>query len=158
MVLARIQMWLVLLLGVLGVAEPPAPRAGEETVRICVVAIVATDRDNLVDHRLRCIAKEVQKKEPTLTGFRLVTLNCKPVAVGGKETFKLVEGETATVEVLQAADEEDRVRLTVKAPLMGEITYGTCCGKYFPMMTRYQTKDKDRLILAVMVKPCSAKK
>ena len=76
MVLARIQMWLVLLLGVLGVAEPPAPRAGEETVRICVVAIVATDRDNLVDHRLRCIAKEVQKKEPTLTADSAGRISC----------------------------------------------------------------------------------
>ena len=47
----------------------------------------------------------------------------------------------------------NRVRLAVKAPLAGEITYTTCCSKFFPIMTRYLTKDNERLIIAIMVKP-----
>ena len=46
----------------------------------------------------------------------------------------------------------------IPPPLVGEITYMTICGKFFPIVTRYQTKDKDRLIIAVMVKPCNGEK
>jgi hypothetical protein len=134
---------------------PPADRADE--TRVCVVAIIATDRNTTVDEKIKCIAKEVQKKEPTLTGFRMATTNCKPLTAGAKESFPLIEGEVASV-VVEGKCKGERVRLTVKAPLMGEITYSTTCGKYFPIVTRYQTKDKDRLIIAVMVKPeCKGK-
>ena len=52
------------------------------------------------------------------------------------------------------ADSKNRVGLTMKAPLQGEIQYTTCCGKFFPIVTRYQTKDKEVLILAIRVQPC----
>ena len=138
-------------------AEPtPQPRAKEE-VKVCVLAVLATDQNNKIDKRVECIAKEVQKKEPTLTGFRMATTNCKPLTAGARESFPLVEGEVASV-LVEGKCKGDRVRLTVKAPLMGEITYSTTCGKYFPIVTRYQTKDRDRLIIAVMVKPeCKGK-
>lgn len=123
-----------------------------EETRVCVVAILATDRNTTVDEKIQCIAKEVQKKEPTLTGFRLATTNCKPLTAGVKEPFPLIEGELASV-VVQAKCKDDRVRLTVKPPLMGEITYSTTCGKYFPIVTRYHTRARERLIIAVMVKP-----
>jgi len=137
-------------------AAAPAADTADET-RVCVVAIIATDRNTTVDEKIKCIAKEVQKKEPALTGFRMATTNCKPLTAGAKESFPLVEGEVASV-VVEGKCKGERVRLTVKAPLMGEITYSTTCGKYFPIVTRYQTKDKDRLIIAVMVKPeCKGK-
>ena len=53
-----------------------------------------------------------------------------------------------------AADSKNRVGLTVKAPLQGEIQYTTCCGKFFPIVTRYQTKNKELLIVAIRVQPC----
>jgi hypothetical protein len=74
--------------------------------------------------------------------------------VGTKETFSLIDCKEAAVTVRHGCDKNGRVELTVKAPCVGEITYITCCKKYFPIMTRYQTKDKDRLIIAVMVQPC----
>jgi hypothetical protein len=133
------------------------PAAADDEVRICVVAILATDRNADVDERLPCIAKEVRKQEPSLTGFSLATINCKPVAVGAKETFALVDGKEASVVLQQGPDKDNRVRLVVKAPQVGEITYSTACGKYFPVVTGYQNKDKDRLIIAVMVKTCKSK-
>jgi hypothetical protein len=153
--LRRAVAFLAVALGLVVLAQPV--RAADD-IRICVVAILATDRDATIDPKVRCIAREVQKQEPQLTGFRLATTNCKPVAVGAKETFALVESEVATVLLQQGMDKEDRVRLTVKAPLVGEITYTTVCTKCFPIITRYQTIDKDRLIIAVMVRqPCKAK-
>jgi hypothetical protein len=41
---------------------------------------------------------------------------------------------------------------------VGEITYSTICGKCFPIVTRFQTKDRERLIVAVMVRPCNGAK
>jgi hypothetical protein len=66
------------------------------------------------------------------------------------ENFPLVEDASADITVLQ--DDKQRVRLAVKAPLVGEITYQTCYDKFFPIVTRYlTTKDRERLIVAIMV-------
>jgi hypothetical protein len=130
------------------------PRAAEDKVKVTVVAILATDRNKEIDPRLECIAREVQKMDQSLTGFRLAQLNRKSVAVGATEKFKLVDKETADVVVVHGANAQNRVSLKVKPPQVGEIDYTSCCGKFFPIITRYQTKDKDRLIIAIMVKPC----
>ena len=113
------QLFVPLALSCLFAAAPPADTADE--TRVCVVAIIATDRNTTVDEKIKCIAKEVQKKEPTLTGFRMATTNCKPLTAGARESFPLVEGEVASV-VVDGKCKGERVRLTVKAPLMGEIT------------------------------------
>jgi hypothetical protein len=132
----------------LGAAAP------EEEVDVSVVVILATDRNTTVDEELTCIAKEVQKKHPKLTGFHLEKVICESLPVGKKHTFKLVDEEAATVLIRHGANKQNRVGLTVKAPDQGEITYTTCCGKFFPIVTRYSTKDKERLILAIRVQPC----
>jgi hypothetical protein len=131
---------------------------------ITVVAVIASDKNKHVDPRVKCIADEVQKLEPNLTGFRLATTTNKSVRVGNRETFPLVDDEVLGVLLQHVGGggggkkekdkEDDRVRLTVKAPLAGEITYSTCCSKFFPIMTRYLTKDTgERLIVAIMVRP-----
>jgi hypothetical protein len=135
----------------------PFSLAFAEEVRVVVVEILASDRHANVDKDLKCIAEEVQKKEPTLTGFRQGRMTCKAVTVGAAEKFPLAEGQSATVTVQHGADKNNRVGLKVKPPLIGEITYTTCCGKYFPIVTRYQTKEGERLIVAIMVKPCKDK-
>ena len=132
----------------LGLTEQPGPRADD--VRVTVVSVLATAKNNRVDKNCECIAKEAQKLDPTLTGFRLGRMTKKGVTVGQRESFPLVEEEAATVVVEQAGM---KMRLTVKAPTLGDISYTTCCGKFFPIMTRYQTKDGERLIIAVMVEP-----
>jgi hypothetical protein len=47
--------------------------------------------------------------------------------------------------------------LAVTPPLQGEIVYGCACGKFLPIITRFQTRDGERLILAVRVEPCHRK-
>ena len=133
-------------------ADPP-DRTVNDGIKVTIVAITASDKHENVHSKLNEIAKEVRKREPNLKGYQLSETACKPVAVGQKENFKLVDDQSADVTVLQKDDSNQRIRLAVKAPLVGEITYSTCYDKYFPIVTRYQTKtDRDRLIIAIMVK------
>ena len=69
------------------------------------------------------------------------------------ESFDLVADQQATVTVLKTADKDNRVQLKISLPTVAEITYTTTCGKFFPIVTRYQTKDRERLIIAIMVSP-----
>jgi hypothetical protein len=130
----------------------------EKKIQVTVVAILATDQNKNVEPRLECLAKEVQKTDPALSGFRLVKCTRQEVEIGKKFDFSLVEDAVAAVAVKHGCDEEDRVGLTVKAPLVGEIAYSCACGKFFPILTRYQTKGKERLIIAIRVQPCPCKK
>jgi hypothetical protein len=107
-----------------------------------------------VDDDLKDIAEKVQKAEPTLTGFRKGRATAMTVAAGAKETFPLVDDEAVTVLVEGLVNK--RVKLTIKPPTLGAITYTTACDKFFPIVTRYETKAKDRLIIAIMVE-CKSK-
>ena len=159
MPLTRKPSWYVL--GFLAVAVgglPASPAAAEEKVKVTVVAILATTRDQIVDPKLECIAREVQKSEPRLTGFHLARTTQMSLAVGSSDKFPLVDKEVAEVTVEHGADKENRVSLKVKPSRCGEIVYTSTCGKFFPIVTRYRTKDKDRLIVAIMVKPCKGDK
>jgi hypothetical protein len=135
----------------------PALRAADD-IKICVVAVLANDRSVSVDEKISCIAKEVQKEHPSLTCFKVETQNCKCLAVGAKEKFKLVDKEVATVKLEEGPDKNGHVKLSVKVPTLGEITYTVARGKCFPIMTKYQTKDGDRLFVGIVVKPCEGEK
>jgi hypothetical protein len=139
-------------------ALAPVARASEE-VDVTVVAILATtDKGAKVQPEVAAIAKPVQKKYPDLTGFRLAQMTCQTLTVGKAQTFALVDKEVAMVTVEEPADKHDRVCLRVKPPEVKEITYTSCCGKFFPIVTRYRTKDKqEQLIIAVMVSTCKEK-
>jgi len=130
-------------------ADPPDRG---DNIRVTIVPILASDKHRDVDPKLKEIAKEVQKRDAALTGFRLAPARAKPVAVGQKENFALVDDASADVTVLQKDDTQQRIRLAVKAPQVGEITYSTCYDKYFPILTRIATKDGQRLVLAIMVR------
>src|SRR5262245_9287365 len=99
------------------------PSARAENIKVTIVAVLATDRDKEVDDQIKCIADEVRKREPALTGFRLARTSCKSLEVGSKDTFPLVDDEAATVTIKQGADKDDWVELILKAPRVGEITY-----------------------------------
>jgi len=135
-----------------------AARAEDGKIQVTVVAILATDKNTKVDDKLKDIAKEVQKKEPTLTGFVVERITVKSIKIGEKETFPLVDEKTVVVILAEKNEKDNCVSLTIKPPTLGDITYTCCCGKFFPVVTRYETKDKDRLIVAVMAKPCNGKK
>jgi len=124
--------------------------ASAQEVRVTVMAIHATDRNKDVDDDLKDIAEKVQKAEPKLTGFRKGRTTAVGLSVGDKETFALVDEETATITVVEITKKE-KVKLTVKPPALGAITYITSLDKFFPIVTRYETKNKDRLIVAIMV-------
>lgn len=133
-------------------------RAEAEDVRVSVVAILATTDGNAkVDARVKDVAEEVQKRDPSLKGFRLARTTCKPLQVGEKDTFPLVEDQVVEVAVKHAPDKDNRVCLTVTPPRLGAITYKTCCKKFFPIVTGYLTKKDERLIIAIMVRPCGEK-
>jgi hypothetical protein len=132
--------------------------AADEPVRVTVVAVLATDKDKEVHAQLKELAKEVQKTEPTLTGFDLGHSSAKSIAVGDKATFTLVDKKTMDVTVNQPKDGENRVSLTINPPGLGEVTYSCTCTKFFPMMTPYRTADGKVLIVAVMAKPCTGGK
>jgi hypothetical protein len=135
-----------------------APCADDpDKVKVSVVTILATDKDSKVDPKLADLAREVQKVEPKLTGFRLANSTCKSLAVGDKDDFDLVADQTAAVTVEHGADKDDRVQLKVTPPMMGAITYETACGKFLPVVTSYRTKSGDVLIIAVCVQPCNGK-
>jgi hypothetical protein len=134
------------------------PARADEHVEVTVVAIVASARNADVHPKLRDVAREIRAVHPELTGYRLARQTHRSIAVGTRATFPLIDDQEVTVTVRKSCDKDGKVELSIKPPLVGEITYTTCCRKYFPIMTRYQTKDRDRLILAVMVAPCKGKK
>ncbi len=81
----------------------------------------------------------------------------RSLAPNEKSSFKVVDKETAVVVVKHGADEQNRVCLAVTAPGQDEIIYRCSCGKFLPIVTRYQTKANERLILAIRVEPCNGK-
>ncbi len=126
-------------------------------VRVCVAVILATENDAKVDKQLTHIAREVRKMHPKLTGFHFEKVCCKSLAIGEKDSFELLDDQSAAVTVQRGADKNDTVRLKVRPPKMGEITYSTACGKFLPIVTPYRTKSNDWLIIAVRVQPCHGK-
>jgi hypothetical protein len=129
-------------------------RADDE-VHISVVAVLATDKNDRVDKRVECVASYMKKANPKLTGFSLARMTCKDVRIGAKDCFDVVDGQKVCVTAEKRCEKDSsRVCLKVEAPTLGAITYQTCCNKFFPIVTRYQTKDGETLIIAVRVKSC----
>src|SRR5262249_60889862 len=97
-----------------------------------------------------------KKTDPSLTGFEVDSQNKKSMKIGETATFALVDKTEATV-TLKERDESGCVTVLVKVPTFGELSYSCCCGKYVPLLTRYETKDKKKLVVAVMVQACKKK-
>lgn len=146
MILFSMMLWLILL--------APAHASPGGKIKVTLVVILAGEEGDAVDPRLKAIAEEVRKLNPNLTSFRLKTMTCKSLEPDAKTAFALVEGQQAHVVVKHGADANNKVGLAVTAPGQGEIVYRTVCGKFLPIVTRYHTRAKERLILAVRVQPC----
>jgi hypothetical protein len=127
----------------------------EDPVRVTVVVVLATNRNATVDPKLADLAKEVQKRDETLTGFRIKATEAKSIPIGDGHAFELVDGKTLRVRVERSRDEEGRINLTIRPPGLEKITYHCTCGKFFPVVTPHQTKDGEVLIVAIMAKPCT---
>ena len=125
-----------------------------EDVRVTVIAIMASDRNTDVDPKLKEVAKEVQKREPSLTSFRLEKTEVRNINVGQKESIALFanNGHSTDVKLVAKDDSKKKVTVEVKPPMIGAITYATVYDKFFPIVTR-AVVNGERLIVAVMVKP-----
>ena len=122
------------------------------------LAELASTQHSNVDAKLTELAKEVQKRDKKLTGFKLVASEGKSIPVGEAAAFDLMDKKELTVKIEKMKDENGRVGLKIKPPEMGEITYTCTCEKFFPVVTPYQTKAGETLIVVVSAKPCAAKK
>src|SRR5947209_2692249 len=112
-------------------------RGFAQDVRVTVVTIMATNRNTDVNAKLKDLVDEVKKRDPSLTGFRLGTTACKEINVGQKEVIRLIEDKAWTdIKLLAKNDSRERVTIEVKPPMVGAITYETCYGKFFPIITR----------------------
>lgn len=149
--------WLaaVSIVAALGAAPPCEDK--KESVEVAVIAILASDRNDKVDPKLACIAREVRKSHKDLKGFQMATVTRRSLAVGQKSVFKVVDKGEVGVTVQQGADGNDRVQVKVSPPGMGEITYDTSCGKFLPIVTPFRTKNNELLIVAVCIRPCHEK-
>jgi hypothetical protein len=146
----------VLVTCVLAPAAGPAAKEPKR-VKVTVVTILASARNNQVDPRLKAIADEVRTTDPQLTGFKLVSMEWKSLEVDEKASFPLVDKQAAQVVIRHPADKHNRVSLAVTPPQQGEFVYRSACGKFLPIVTRYQTGAQERLIVAIRVQPCNGK-
>jgi hypothetical protein len=131
--------------------------AEDGKVTITVVTILATTANEKVDPKLVEVAREIQKKDPDLKGFRAATTTSQAITVGAKQTFPLIDDHELIVEAKGCTEKPGRVCLKLKAPTLNCLSYTCACGKYFPIITGYETKNGERLIIAVMVEPCKGK-
>jgi hypothetical protein len=148
--------WLAILVGL--VLGPCPAQQQPKNVKVTLVVILASEHPVHVDPILVNVAKEVQKKKPELKCFKTKCMSCQSLEVNKKYDFKLVDKQVAEVTIKQPADKNKKVVLIVKPPMGGEIEYETVCAKFLPIVTRYETKKGERLILAIQVEPCSGGK
>ena len=120
--------------------------------------MLATDQNAVVHPKLGELAKEVQKHDPKLTGFRLVATECKSIPVGDSATINLTDKQVLKVEINRPKDKDGRITLTLHPPGIDEVNYACACDKFFPIVTPHRTKKGEQLIIAVMAKPCTGKK
>lgn len=135
-------------------AGPAAACGPDGKIKVTLVVILAGEEPGAIDPRLTAIAEEIQKLNPNLKSFQLKMMTSKSLVQGEKTDFALVENKAAQVTVQHGADKNNKVSLAIVPPDQGEIVYRTVCGKFLPIVTRCQTKAKQRLILAVRVQPC----
>lgn len=125
-------------------------------VKVTLVVILASEKGNVIDKALTAIAEEVQAISPNLKSFKIKTMECKSMAKDEKAELTTVEGQKVQFVLRQCANKNSKVCLAVTAPDQGEIVYESACGKFLPIITRYETKNRERLILAIRVMPCKS--
>lgn len=140
----------------LSVAAPV--RAEDNNIKVTIVAVTASKRHQKTDPRLKELAVELKKKNPIWTGFNVERTICASIQVGGKETVKIMDDYSVTVSIKGRDPDTGCISFVVKPDTLDEFAYTCCCNKFFPVITRYDTKDKDRLVIAIMAKPCMKKK
>jgi len=137
-----------------GIARAADPCKNSST-RLTIVVILASEKNKDVNPKLAALAAEVQKLHEELTGFQLESVLQKSLAPGESHTFELVDKQKLIVKIDKPKDKEGRVGLSVTPPGLDEVSYTCTCNKFFPLVTPHKTKAGDRLILAILAKPCT---
>ena len=148
---------LALTLGVTSLGACPK----DDEIEVKVLAILASETHTEVNKRLTEFAKQVQKKEPKLKGFRLDRSTSEPFKLGETKKFKMPGGDVVEVTVNKERDENGRITLTITPPKLKPIVYECACDKYFSVATQQfvgEGKDREQLFVAVMAKPCKLPK
>jgi hypothetical protein len=131
--------------------------ADDESVKVTVVVVLASTQDRVIDPKLAELARQVRKRDPKLTGFKLMATEVKSITVGESVAIPLVDKQELKVKVEAGKDESGRISLSIKAPEVPEFGYACKCEKFFPVVTGYQTAKGEQLIIAVMGKPAGKK-
>lgn len=127
----------------------------KDPVKIKLVVILASDKGNNIDKRLKHVAAEIQKLHPHLKSFAWHSQELRELKPNEKVALQCVDDQKAEITVKHGANKENRVSLAVKPPTMSQLEYQTVCGKFLPIVTPYKTKKKgETLILAISVEPC----
>lgn len=135
-----------------------APARAEDKVEVRVLAILASEHHDKVHPKLIRFAEAVREKDPKLTGFKLHHTFDESIPLGETMKFNLIGEEVVEVTANKPKDETGRITLTIKPPKLSGLTYDCVCGKYMAIATEhYVGKDKERLFIAVMAKPCTLK-
>ena len=151
-------LFLVMTGSILACPEPedtPVPQK-KGRIKVTMVVILGSKKPGKTHTCLRDLAKRVRKQYPELKHFHVESMSSESVAVDQKTLFKLVEEKSAVVTIHHGANNNNKVKLSVRIPgCLGELVYRSKCGPFLPIVTCHQTKDGQRLILAVRVQPCN---
>jgi hypothetical protein len=132
-----------------------------DEIEVKVLGIQASEHHKEIDPKLTEFAKQAQKKDPKLTGFKLGRANCFKLKLGETQKFQVSPNETVEVTVNKERNEKGQIMLTIKPPKLSQITYTCTCEKFFSIATEVyegKGKDKTQLFVAVMAKPCGGAK
>jgi len=135
--------WLVpwILAGLACPGQDKQPPPEDSKVKVTVVVILASERCEFIDPRLKDVAVEVQKNNPKLKGFTLVSMTQMSMSAEEKASFACIDDTTVAVVVRNCMDKNGKVCLAVKPPLQDEVVYKTVCGKFLLIVTRYQGRE-----------------
>ncbi len=127
----------------------------KDPVKITLVVILASDKGDTIDKRLKGVAAEVQKLHPHLRSFTWHAQERREMKPNEKISMDCIDDTKVDMIVKHGADKDNKVTLWAKPPMMSPLEYQTVCGKFLPIVTPYKTKKKgETLILAIRVEPC----
>jgi hypothetical protein len=141
-------------------AAPACPPAADE-IEVKVLAILASEHHTKVDPKLTEFAKQVQRKDSSLKGFKLDHSSGDTLKLGQTKKFPLSGDEVVEVTVNKERNEKGRITLTIKPPGLKQITYACVCDKFFSIATEHYEgtgKDRARLFIAIQASPCGPPK
>lgn len=128
----------------------------EEEISVTTLVMIATEKNAVVEEKLKSISESIRVKEPKLTGLTLAHTYHQNIKIGASKEIDLGDDKKFTITLIQKKD-SDKVTLRLRPPVGGEISYTCSCGAYVPVCTGLTNANGDRIIVAVMAKPCIIK-